>query len=348
MGKQFGKKFSWVIKDFSTLRTQCYFSVPVLIGDCKWFLLIHPKEDNVSSLSMGLEVADPESLPSGWRRYVKLRLSVAKQFSGELALLNGEEKLGFEFSTNVPLTKLLDEKEGFQVNGELMIVAEVEVHQVVGTYDCSEDSEGVYESQESIDVNGFQVLPSQVEYARCIFERHPDIAVGFRSNNQLLRKTSMNFLLNLIETLCQSLEDLSNEDLEDAEIALTYLKDVGFEVDWLEWILDEVKEKKEKEQSTLVRLREMDDSLLMKQQCSDFDALVKVEEAELWAARSPLSFYDVWGVLLEVTIPKFHYKDGRFLVDDAIKIVEEVDVFEAINDIPKKLEKTTIPQSKIE
>lgn len=63
----------------------------------------------------------------------------------------------------------------------------------------------------------------------------------------------MNFLLNLIKTLCQSLQDLSTEDLEDTDIALTYLKDVGFEVDWLEWILDDVKEKKDKEQSSLVR-----------------------------------------------------------------------------------------------
>lgn len=80
-----------------------------------------------------------------------------------------QKKLSFGSSTNVPLTKLLDEKEGFQVDGELMIVAEVEVHQVVGTYDCSEESEEAYESfdilnetQEYIDVNGFQVLPSQV------------------------------------------------------------------------------------------------------------------------------------------------------------------------------------------
>ncbi|KAJ4896132.1 TRAF-like family protein [Raphanus sativus] len=279
MAKQVGKQFTWVIEDFS-LQTEVYFSDPILIGDCQWFLFINPKEDNVNSLYMGLEVADPESLPSGWRRY---------------------KKLSFGSSTNVPLTKLLDEKEGFQVDGELMIVAEVEVHQVVGTYDCSEESEEAYESfdilnetQEYIDVNGFQVLPSQVEFARCIFERHPDIAVGFRSKNQLLRKTSMNFLLNLIETLGQSLQDLSSEDLEDADIALTDLKDVGFEVKWLESILDDVKEKKEKEESSLVRLREMDDTLLkLKQKCSDLDALVKEEKAELSATRTPLSYYDV-------------------------------------------------------
>ncbi|RID47432.1 hypothetical protein BRARA_I04026 [Brassica rapa] len=291
MANQVSKKFTWVIEDFS-MQSEMYSSVPVLIGDCEWYIFIDPKEGNVNSLYMGLEVADPESLPSGWRRYVKLRLS----------------KLGYGFSTNVPLTKLLDESKGFLENGELKIVAEVEV---VGTYGCSEEYECAYQSpcemmpddgpkplrnktQESVDVNGFHVLPSQVKFVRCIFERHPGIAVGFRSKNQLLRKTSMNFLLNLIETLCQSLQDLSNEDLKDADISLTYLKDVGFEVEWLECILDDVKEKKEKEQSSLVRLREMDDSLLkLKQKCSDLDALVKEEEAELSATRTPLSFYDV-------------------------------------------------------
>ncbi|CAF2048420.1 unnamed protein product [Brassica napus] len=325
MANQVSKKFTWVIDDFS-MQSEMYSSVPVLIGDCEWYIFIDPKEENVNSLYMGLEVADPESLPSGWRRYVKLRLSVGNQYLGELALLNGDsfnvpcvenhlwfdqKKLGYGFSTNVPLTKLLDESKGFLENGELKIVAEVEVAEVVGTYGCSEEYECAYQSpcemmpddgpkplrnktQESVDVNGFHVLPSQVKFVRCIFERHPGIAVGFRSKNQLLRKTFMNFLLNLIETLCQSLQDLSNEDLKDADISLTYLKDVGFEVEWLGCILDDVKEKKEKEQSSLVRLREMDDSLLkLKQKCSDLDALVKEEEAELSATRTPLSFYEV-------------------------------------------------------
>ena len=72
----------------------------------------------------------------------------------------------------------------------------------------------------------------------------------------------MDFLLSLIDTLCQSLEDLSNEDLVEADIALTYLKDAGFKVDWLEKKLDIVKDKKEKEQSSLARLQEMEDFLL--------------------------------------------------------------------------------------
>lgn len=42
-------------------------------------LCAYPKEDNVDDLSLYLEVADSESLPSGWRKYVKFRLSIVKQ-----------------------------------------------------------------------------------------------------------------------------------------------------------------------------------------------------------------------------------------------------------------------------
>ncbi|CAF2265461.1 unnamed protein product [Brassica napus] len=148
--------------------------------------------------------------------------------------------------------------------------------------------------KESMDVSGFQVLPSQVEAVILIFKRHPDIAVEFRAKNQHLRKACMGFLLSLIETLCQSLEELSNEDLVEADVALTYLKNAGFKVDWLEKKLDIVKDKKEKEQSSLARLQEMEDRLLkLKQQCSDMDALVEKEEEELSDTRTPMSFDDV-------------------------------------------------------
>ncbi|KAL0714728.1 hypothetical protein Bca4012_021707 [Brassica carinata] len=220
---------------------------------------------------MGLKVADSESLPSGWRRYVKLLLYVAKKKLGKLEVLR------------VPLTKLLDEKEGFLVNGELMIVSDVEVHEVIDTYDCSKEPEGAYASmsemkpcdipnltQESIDVHGFQVLPSQVNSVQRIFEKHPHIAVGFREKNQHMRKTSVNFLLSVIETLCQSLQDLSSEDLEQAVISLTYLKYVGFKVAWLERKVDEVKERKDREESSLTRLMKL-------KQIADLDALIEEE-----------------------------------------------------------------------
>ncbi|CAL9245920.1 unnamed protein product [Arabidopsis halleri] len=310
MAKQVGKRFAWVIKDFSSLQSERVYSVSFVIGDCKWRLCAYPKGRNINKyLSLFLEVVDFESLPSGWSRYVKMRLTVVKQ--KRIAGLMRRTWSGV-FQQCFPLPNLRTRMIGFSiVNGELMIVANVEVVEVIGTLDESEslskmkldDGEKSSDSlnqtkqvKESIDVNGFQVLPSQVENVRSIFERHPDIAVEFRAKNQHLRKACVNFLLSLIETMCQSLEleELSNEDLVEADIALTYVKDAGFKVDWLEKKLEEVKEKKEKEQSDMAQLQEMEDNLLkLKQNCSNLDALVEKKKDELSVTRSPLSFDDV-------------------------------------------------------
>jgi len=69
----------------------------------------------------------------------------------------------------------------------------------------------------------------------------------------------MNVLLSLIDTLCQSLQDFSIDDLGQAERALTYLKDSDFKVDWLERKLEEVKEKKIEEQIGKTRMQELEE-----------------------------------------------------------------------------------------
>ena len=97
----------------------------------------------------------------------------------------------------------------------------------------------------------------------------------------------MNFLLCLIETMCQSLQELSSEDLVQADVALTYLKDSGFKLDWLEKKLDQVKVNKEKEITCLAILQETEESLLnLKQKCSHL-------KAELAETKTPPSFDDV-------------------------------------------------------
>lgn len=134
-------------------------------------------------------------------------------------------------------------------------------------------------------------LESQAESVRRILERHPDISVEFRGKNQQLRNACMNFLLSLIETMCQSLEELSNEDLVEADVALTYLRDAGFKVDWLEKKLEEVKEKKKEEQIGETRMQEMK---VFKQKCSDIEALMEREKSKLLVTRgSPLTLDDV-------------------------------------------------------
>lgn len=122
---------------------------------------------------------------------------------------------------------------------------------------------------------------------RRIFEKHPDIAVGFQVKNQHLRTTFMNFLVNVIDSLCQSLQKLSNEDLVEVDIALTYLKDAGFKVDWLEKKLDQVKEKKEKEQSGLVILQGIE------QQLQDLMHKCEKKKSDVLSIGAPLKFDDV-------------------------------------------------------
>ncbi|AAB70028.1 hypothetical protein, partial [Arabidopsis thaliana] len=216
----------------------------------------------------------------------------------------------------ISLTKLNAKKGGFLVNNEVKIVVEVDVLQVIGKLDVSEGSQEVTQPlkrirlnddgvsvKQSIDVNGFQVLPSQVESVKRIFERHPNMALEFRAKNQHVRTSCMNVLLSLIDTLCQSLQDISIDDLGQAEKALRYLKDSDFKVDWLERKLEEVKEKKMEEQIGKSRMQELEEELKIfkqkcsdieaqlekeKQKCSDIEALLEKEKAKsLAAARAP-------------------------------------------------------------
>ncbi|EOA23339.1 hypothetical protein CARUB_v10019412mg [Capsella rubella] len=280
------KKFCWEIKNFSSLNSERSYSVPVLIGDSRWRLCAFPKGYRADYFSLYLEVADFQSLPSGWRRYVKLRMTIQNQRSLQLSVQEETQRWfdqsapGWGFEEMIPLTKLNAIDGGFLVNGRVMIVAEVEVLQVVGTLDETEESVHsnddllikTQEVKESIDVNGFQVLPSQK---------------NFQVKNQHLRKTFMNFLVNVIETLCQSLQELSIEDLVEVDIALTYLKDSGFKVDWLEKKLDQVKEKKEKEQSGLVILQGIE------QQLHDLMHNCETKKSEVLSIGAPLKFNDV-------------------------------------------------------
>lgn len=88
---------------------------------------------------------------------------------------------------------------------------------------------------------------SQVNSVSRIFEKHPGIASEFRPKNRHLRSAYMNFLLGLIQTLCQPPQELSKDDLGQAHVALVCMMYAGFKVDWLEKKLDQVWERKKKE-----------------------------------------------------------------------------------------------------
>nr|VDC69580.1 unnamed protein product [Brassica rapa] len=66
-----------------------------------------------------------------------------------------------------------------------------------------------------------------------IFAEHPDIALGFKPKNQVVKRAYMNVLLGLINTLNKPSESHSEAELLISHGELSELEEVGFKIDWL-------------------------------------------------------------------------------------------------------------------
>jgi hypothetical protein len=246
-----------------------------------------------------LGVAVPTSLPSGWRRHTKFRLTLVNQLSDKLSQskLNELEQWFDEKTTNwglssmCPLNEIHAKDSGFLLNGELKIVVEIKVLETIGKLDVTEETSTI---TETVDVNGFQLLPSQAKSVSRMFAKHPELASDLRPKNPNLRTGYMSLLLSLIETLSQLPQQMSKDDLLDAYDALGSMRDAGFKLDWLEKKLYEVSEKKENEEASETGLQEMEEELKdMKQKCLEMEALVEKEKAKVSTAKAPISFDDI-------------------------------------------------------
>ncbi|CAH2063690.1 unnamed protein product [Thlaspi arvense] len=245
MEKKVDTKFTWVIKkkNFSSLQSRKIVSDTFNVGGCKWRLSAYPKGYQVDNfLSLYLEVADYGSLPSGWGRHTQYTLTVVNQCSEELSRRH-ELKHRFDEKSNswgisymLPLSELHDNYSGFLVNGELEVVADIFLLEIIG----------------------------KVEFVSRMFEKHPEIASGFRIKNQNLRTGYMNLLLSLIDTLRQSPHKLPKDHMDEAYDALVCLTNAGFKLDWLKKKLDQVPETKEKVKANEIRMQETQKELKLK------------------------------------------------------------------------------------
>ncbi|CAH2063808.1 unnamed protein product [Thlaspi arvense] len=294
MGKQFDTKITWVIKKFPSLQSPEIYSDHFLVGGCKWCLSVYPKGNKVDYLSLR-----QSWIIAFWMEKTRsISPNHINQNSDKNCQLS-ESQQWFEDKTSswgrqsaLLLSELHAKDSGFLVNGELKIVAEVAVLEVIGKLDVSNETSTTI--TQAMDVNGFQLLPLQAKSVSRMFKRHPELASEFRPKNPNLRTAYMSFLLGLIETIRQSPHELSKDDLSDAYTGLGFMTDAGYKLDWLEKKLDELSEKKEKEQASETRLRGMEEELKdLKDKCSNMEALVKKEKGELSAAKASLSFDDV-------------------------------------------------------
>ncbi|XP_024014512.1 MATH domain and coiled-coil domain-containing protein At3g58370 [Eutrema salsugineum] len=330
MGSQVvDNKFTWVIENFRTLQSEKIYSDEFIIGGCKWHLIAYPKGHKAADcLSLFLTVAKRESLPDGWMRDAQVYLTIVNEHSQSLSQLKefrkcfDEKTRSWGFLEMLPLTFIHHKDSGFLVNGELKIVAKIDVLKAIGgILDESEEAtqplkkrkqgndgndtvlssssdlplNNTQQLEESFfEVNGFLVLPSQVETVKHIFQAHPDIASGVQTKCQHLRTTYINILLGVIQTLCQPPQELTDDDLKRASYALACVVTAGFQVDWLENNLHQVLENKFTVLIGETQLLEMEFKLLsLKLERIELEASMKQKKEEVAVAKIPLSFDDL-------------------------------------------------------
>lgn len=121
METQIRKKITWTIKNFSSLKMSGLYSDQFVAGGCKWYVFqdeklsvfisstvfacllsllfcvfsarrvcAYPRGNNVDYLFLYLEVADFESLPTGWKRHARYLLSIVNHKSFKRCRSNGD------------------------------------------------------------------------------------------------------------------------------------------------------------------------------------------------------------------------------------------------------------------
>ncbi|KAF3578182.1 hypothetical protein DY000_02028544 [Brassica cretica] len=168
-------------------------------GGCEWFLYVYPKGDlHVDNhLSVYLRVANPKSLQIGWKRNASFYFVVLNHRNRERCISASNEVLSFHQL----------KEEGFMGKDSLIIEVYINVIEAVDG-----ESEDVSE-EETVDINDSQVSAFHVDLVKKIFAEHPDIALGFKPKNQVVKRAYVNVLLGLINTLNKPSESHSEAEL---------------------------------------------------------------------------------------------------------------------------------------
>lgn len=129
---------------------------------------------------------------------------------------------------------------------------------------------------------------------RRIFEKHPETAMSIRPKNQMVKNAYMNNLLDLIDIICLAPQELTEEELRDAENPLSELVEVGFKLDWLKKKLEELCVRKKKMEARGARMRELDGMIVEQRRVLwALETELKNEENEAVSDSARLGFEDV-------------------------------------------------------
>ncbi|KAG7570194.1 TRAF-like [Arabidopsis thaliana x Arabidopsis arenosa] len=258
-------------------------------GGHEWYLGVYPMDEYYlydNYLSVYLHATNSKPLGSGWQRTANFYFLLLNQSNNVLYRSYVQEHVDFHAESltwgiqqTLPLS--LFQEEGYLENDKLIVEVYI---QIVESFDG--EREDVSEKKETVDINGFQVLASQVTPTRKIFAEHPDLAVDFKLKNQVVRTEYMNVLLNLIETLNKPSQDHSETELSNAHSKLSELTEAGFKLEWLKSQLGKVSLKRKKPDADVQQVDERVKNEMMK---LDFklDCLkTKIEEVSLERKKS--------------------------------------------------------------
>ncbi|XP_014492293.1 ubiquitin carboxyl-terminal hydrolase 12-like [Vigna radiata var. radiata] len=130
--EMFGK-FTWNIRNFSTLDSKKLYSDTFSLDDHKWRILIFPKRNDVECLSIFLD-AGVATMPQGWEKFANFKLILINQLNHKETII---KEISHTFNSNqdvcglisyVSLGELWDSNSGFIVNDTCIIEARILVH----------------------------------------------------------------------------------------------------------------------------------------------------------------------------------------------------------------------------
>ncbi|ONI21482.1 hypothetical protein PRUPE_2G069300 [Prunus persica] len=185
--------FTWVIDNFSKLKTDKHYSDVFTIGGFKWRILIRPKgshdpeSDVVDQLSMYLGVADASTLTPGLARYTHFSFTLVNQLDSSKSKIKRtqgfakefkEERREWGYKSFMPLCELYDCSAGYLVNDICIIEAKVEVFVNIGeqgstVYATLESTKKERKGQESSSMISVQAADSSPAPMTPSFERKP-------------------------------------------------------------------------------------------------------------------------------------------------------------------------------
>ncbi|XP_010036572.2 ubiquitin carboxyl-terminal hydrolase 12 [Eucalyptus grandis] len=124
-------KYTWKITNFTGLTQKKYYSEVFTLSNNAWRILIFPKGSNTDHLSIYLDVADSERLPSRWSRNAHFKLILIDQNNyGNSRIREMEHNFTAReslsgFTSFILLSEVHDSRNGYLVNNTLMVVAEI-------------------------------------------------------------------------------------------------------------------------------------------------------------------------------------------------------------------------------